>query len=84
MSIYVEILVHAPMESLWEHTQMPALHERWDLRFSRIDYLPKSDDREPQRFRDEAGFAFQRTLCRPADCTPSKRGTRSDRRWRRR
>lgn len=33
MSIYVEILVRAPMDALWSHTQTPALHERWDLRF---------------------------------------------------
>ena len=44
MSIYVEILVRAPMDALWAHTQTPALHERWDLRFSRIDYLPKSHE----------------------------------------
>ena len=41
MSIYVEILVRAPMDDLWAHTQTPALHEKWDLRFSRIRYLPK-------------------------------------------
>jgi hypothetical protein len=37
MSIYVEILVRAPMDALWAHTQTPALHERWDLRFHRIE-----------------------------------------------
>ena len=62
MSIYVEILIRAPMEALWAHTQMPPLHERWDLRFSRIDYLPKpqhGDD--PQRFRytTRIGFGFE-------------------------
>lgn len=51
MSIYVETLIRAPMEALWAHTQTPALHEKWDLRFSRIDYLPKSHEGEPQRFR---------------------------------
>jgi hypothetical protein len=51
MSIYVEILVRAPMERLWAHTQTPELHERWDLRFSRIDYLPRASETEPQRFR---------------------------------
>ena len=40
MSIYVEILVRAPMDALWSHTQIPALHERWDLRFSRIECFP--------------------------------------------
>ena len=29
MSIYVEILVRAPMDALWAHTQTPGLHERW-------------------------------------------------------
>ena len=51
MSIYIEILVRAPMDALWAHTQTPALHERWDLRFSKIDYLPKTNETEPQRFR---------------------------------
>lgn len=37
MSIYVEILVRAAMDALWSHTQIPGLHERWDLRFSRIE-----------------------------------------------
>ena len=49
--IYVEILVRAPMDALWDHTQMPSLHERWDLRFSRITYLPKTHESEPHRFR---------------------------------
>ncbi|HEX7780789.1 MAG TPA: DoxX-like family protein [Vicinamibacterales bacterium] len=51
MSIYVEIVIRAPMDALWAHTQVPALHERWDLRFSEITYLPRSSDSDPQRFR---------------------------------
>jgi len=51
MSIYVEVLVRAPMDALWAHTQTPALHEQWDLRFSRIEYLPLSRGTDPQRFR---------------------------------
>ena len=58
MSIYVEILIRAPMEALWAHTQTPVLHERWDLRFSRIDYLPRAFDTEPQRFRYATRIAF--------------------------
>src|SRR5712691_5848194 len=42
MSIYVEILIRAPMDALWAHTQTPELHERWDLRFSEIAYVPRS------------------------------------------
>jgi uncharacterized membrane protein YphA (DoxX/SURF4 family) len=51
VSIYVEIVVRAPMDELWAHTQTPSLHEQWDLRFSSIHYLPKMADADPQRFR---------------------------------
>ena len=49
MSIYVEILIRCTLEELWEKTQGPKLHQRWDLRFSEIDYLPRNDG-EAQRF----------------------------------
>ena len=42
-------LIQAPMDVLWQHTQNPDLHQRWDLRFSTIRYLPRSGD-EPQQF----------------------------------
>jgi len=58
MSIYVEILVRAPMDALWAHTQTPALHEKWDLHFSRINYLPISHETEPQRFRYTTRIGF--------------------------
>jgi hypothetical protein len=58
MSIYVEILVRAPMDALWRHTQTPTLHERWDLRFSRIEYLPRRSETEPQRFRYATRIGF--------------------------
>lgn len=47
--IYVEILIRAPLEELWRRTQEPELHRRWDLRFTRIEYLPRAPG-EPQRF----------------------------------
>src|SRR6266480_1264494 len=56
--IFVEILVRAPMEALWTHTQTPELHERWDLRFSQIEYLPKKHEAEPQRFRYATRIGF--------------------------
>ena len=58
MSIYVEILVRGSIDQLWNHTQIPHLHERWDLRFSRIDYLPRDDERAPQRFRYTTRIGF--------------------------
>jgi hypothetical protein len=50
MSIYVEIDIAAPVDDLWDRTQSPELHERWDLRFTEIDYLPRPDASLPQRF----------------------------------
>ncbi len=49
MSIYVEILIRSSMDNLWEKTQNPKLHQRWDLRFSEIDYLPRKPG-EAQEF----------------------------------
>lgn len=37
------------MDEVWRLTQTPLLHERWDLRFSTIRYLPKAEG-ETQRF----------------------------------
>jgi hypothetical protein len=41
------------LDDLWRHSQDPALHARWDLRFSRIALLPRGGDDEPQRFTYE-------------------------------
>ena len=38
--IYVEIPIHSSLDELWHKTQDPALHQRWDLRFTTISYLP--------------------------------------------
>lgn len=56
--IYVEILIDAPMERVWQLTQNPGDHQRWDLRFSMIRYLPKSNQFEPQRFLYETRFGL--------------------------
>lgn len=47
--IYVESMINAPIERVWDATQEPDQHQRWDLRFGRISYLPRADG-EPQRF----------------------------------
>jgi len=49
--IYVESHIRGPLEEVWRLTQTLELHERWDLRFSSITYLPKDDESAPQRFR---------------------------------
>ncbi|MER5930034.1 hypothetical protein [Streptomyces sp. NPDC002054] len=50
MGLYVETVVRTGMAELWERSQDPAQHQRWDLRFTSIDYLPRAEG-EPQRFR---------------------------------
>ncbi len=50
MSIYVEIRIRGQSDELWERTQNPDFHERWDMRFTSIKYLSRADESEPQRF----------------------------------
>jgi hypothetical protein len=57
-SIYIERLVDGPLEPVWNRTQDPAEHARWDLRFTEIDYLPREDDDEPQRFTYATRIGF--------------------------
>ena len=49
MGIYVEIFIHGSIDELWEKTQNPGMHQRLDLRFSEIEYLPHTAG-EPQKF----------------------------------
>jgi len=49
-AIYVQIDIAAPVDRVWELTQSPEQHRRWDLRFSTIEYLPRPDPALPQRF----------------------------------
>jgi uncharacterized membrane protein YphA (DoxX/SURF4 family) len=58
VNVYVEILIRAPMDVIWTHTQTTELHERWDLRFSDIDNLPRISLTEPQRFRYTTRLGF--------------------------
>jgi hypothetical protein len=50
MGIYVQTLIRGTMEDLWRLTQTPDLHARWDLRFTDIKYLPRTDEIQSQRF----------------------------------
>ncbi len=56
--IYVEILLQADLNSVWRLTQTPELHQRWDLRFTGIHYLPRPSPSEPQRFLYETRIGF--------------------------
>jgi hypothetical protein len=50
MGLYIETRIRCDMDELWDRTQDPAQHRRWDLRFTHIDYLARAEG-EPQRFR---------------------------------
>jgi hypothetical protein len=55
-AIYVEIDIAASVERVWALTQDPALHSRWDLRFSAI---------EPVADLDGGGYRFRYELKLP-------------------
>ncbi|MFH9609515.1 hypothetical protein [Streptomyces sp. NPDC017448] len=40
MGLYIEALIRTDPDVLWERTQEPAQHQRWDLRFTAISPLP--------------------------------------------
>ena len=54
--IYVEIPIESDMDKLWKASQTPHLHEKWDLRFSSITYLPKEENK-PQEFSYQTKLA---------------------------
>jgi len=47
--IYVETTIRTSLDTLWNATQDPDQHQRWDVRFDSITSLPTIDG-EPQRF----------------------------------
>ncbi len=57
-SLYVETLIRGALDELWRLTQTPELHEHWDLRFTHIEYLPRPDESQPQRFRYSTRIGF--------------------------
>ncbi|MFF9340311.1 MULTISPECIES: hypothetical protein [unclassified Streptomyces] len=50
MGLYVEARIRGDLDTLWGRTQDPVEHQRWDLRFTEIVYLPSAPG-EPRRFR---------------------------------
>ncbi|RDI46422.1 hypothetical protein [Nocardia mexicana] len=70
-NLYIETRVHAEMDLLWERTQNPEEHRRWDLRFTEIDYLPREPG-QPQHFR----YATRLLPFRPIAGTGTSAGDR--------
>ncbi len=77
-AIYVEALVRTDMDALWELTQNPALHPRWDLRFSSITPEPAGEG-EAVRFRYARSIPFHTIVGRGTSIGEVRRadGTRT-------
>lgn len=56
--LYIETKIKCDIEDIWKRTQNPELHEKWDLRFSQIKYLPKESQGSPQQFLYETRIGF--------------------------
>jgi hypothetical protein len=77
--LYVELPIRTEMERLWQLTQDPALHQRWDLRFSTIRYLPRSDEKAPQQFLYETRIGFGLAIAGEGESTGTRIGTTGER-----
>jgi hypothetical protein len=49
-TIFVQIEIRGSIDRIWELTQTPESHQKWDLRFTDIQYLPRPDPQQPQQF----------------------------------
>jgi DoxX-like family len=56
--VYVEICIRSTVDEIWRRTQVPELHQQWDLRFTEIEYLPRLSESEPQRFLYSTRIGF--------------------------
>ncbi|WP_307396386.1 DoxX-like family protein [Bacillus horti] len=78
-SIYVESLIKADMDKLWMYTQLPEYHEKWDLRFSEIHYLPKKHDEDPQRFLYKTKIGFGASIAGEGESIKELKGKEGER-----
>ena len=54
----MEIEIRESLDRIWLLTQDPAFHQRWDLRFSHIEDLPRPLTSLPQQFLYETRIGF--------------------------
>ncbi len=71
MGIYVEIPIRCTLDELWEKTQDPKLHQKWDLRFTEIEYLPRIGE-EAQKFLYRTRIGFGITIDGKGESTGTK------------
>ena len=74
-AVYVAVDIEAPLEAVWDRTQQPEPHARWDLRFSRIEYLPRGRVDEPQRFLYATRIGFGLKISGEGAFVVTKQGT---------
>lgn len=56
--LYIETSINCDLDTLWNYTQNPTIHQQWDLRFTEITYLPKNNVDEPQKFLYSTKIGF--------------------------
>lgn len=58
--IVVEAIIPAPVETVWERSQNPVEHVRWDIRFNDIRYREDKDERgfSLMDYRTRIGFGI--------------------------
>jgi hypothetical protein len=83
LAIFVETVIRGASEhaldEVWHRSQTPELHERWDLRFTRIRYLPKSAPEDPQRFLYETRVGFGLRISGEGESTGVRGGASGER-----
>ncbi|HEY3395689.1 MAG TPA: DoxX-like family protein [Lacipirellulaceae bacterium] len=75
MSIYVETFIRGSIEDVWQKTQTPELHEKWDLRFTSIEYLHRLDESQPQRFLYSTRIGFGLNIAGEGESVGTKNAT---------
>ena len=77
--LYIETTIKASLDSIWEHTQDPAKHRQWDLRFTDIEYLPKASPADPQQFRYQTRIGFGLAVSGEGESVGDKTGVNGKR-----
>ncbi|MFL5735255.1 MAG: DoxX-like family protein [Chloroflexia bacterium] len=62
MKLRAETTIRTDKETLWRMTQTPENHARWDLRFTDIEYLPRSASDKLQRFHYATRIGFGKAI----------------------
>ena len=77
--IYVETLVRGSIDELWSKTQEPDLHERWDLRFTSIEFLAGESTEAVRRFRYATRIGFGMNVAGRGETSTETSGSSGER-----